>query len=180
MRLPRTPSQTVGPYLSLAMNWPDGPFVVPEGTPGALWIRGRVFDGAGQPASDALIETWQADPDGAFATDTDAKEFRGFGRSATDDGGNWAILSLKPGTIPGADGRPQAPHIDVAVFARGLLKHVITRIYFGDEAEANAADGVLDSVVPERRATLIAEEVDGGYQLDIRLQGPHETVFFDV
>lgn len=180
MSLPRTPSQTVGPYLSIAMRWADGPFVVPEGTPGAFWIRGRVLDGAGEPISDAVIETWQADPDGAFATDADAKGFRGFGRSATIDDGSWAILTLKPGGIPGARGRLQAPHIDVAVFARGLLKQAFTRIYFSDEAEANAADGVLKSVEPERRPTLIAEETDGGYRLDIRLQGPDETVFFDV
>lgn len=180
MRLQRTPSQTVGPYLSIAMHWADGPLVVPEGTPGAFWMRGRVLDGAGEPISDAVVETWQADPDGAFVAGTDAKGFRGFGRSLTVDEGNWAIHTLKPGRIPGVDGRPQAPHIDVAVFARGLLKQTFTRIYFSDEPVANASDGVLESVDPDRRTTLVAAETDGEYRLDIRLQGPHETVFFDV
>lgn len=180
MRLQRTPSQTVGPYLSIGMDWADGPLVVPEGTPGAFWMRGRVLDGTGEPISDAVVETWQADPDGAFVTGTDTKGFRGFGRSLTVDEGNWAIHTLKPGRIPGVDGRPQAPHIDVAVFARGLLKQTFTRIYFSDEPVANASDGVLESVDPDRRTTLVAAETDGEYRLDIRLQGPHETVFFDV
>lgn len=180
MRLQRTPSQTVGPYLSIAMHWADGPLVVPESAPGAFWMRGRVLDGAGEPISDAVVETWQADPDGAFVAGTDAKGFRGFGRSLTVDAGNWAIHTLKPGRIPGVDGRSQAPHIDVAVFARGLLKQTFTRIYFSDEPVANASDGVLESVDPDRRATLVAAETDGEYRLDIRLQGPHETVFFDV
>ena len=157
----RTPSQTVGPYLSIGLPWPDGPFVVPIGSPGAIWIRGVVTDGAGATVPDALIETWQADPDGRFAHPADggggSTTFRGFGRSATDERGEFGILTLKPGVVPGADGLPQAPHIDVSVFARGLLKRLVTRIYFGDEGNANAADPVLRSIVDERvRSTLIA------------------------
>jgi protocatechuate 3,4-dioxygenase alpha subunit len=180
LRPQRTPSQTVGPYLSIAMRWADGELVVPEETPGAFWIRGRVLDGADEPISDAVIETWQAGADGAFVMDADAQGFRGFGRCVTVDDGSWAIHTIKPGPVPGVDGRPQAPHIDVTVFARGLLKHAITRIYFSDEAGANASDDVLRHVEPERRPTLIAARAEGGYRLDIRLQGPDETVFFDV
>ena len=99
-----------------------------EGTPGAVWLRGRVFDGAGEPVPDALVESWQADPAGAFGG-----AFRGFGRSGTDEEGRWAILTLKPGPIT-----PQAPHVDLAVFARGLLHRVVTRLYFADEEQANA------------------------------------------
>ncbi|CAM3835704.1 protocatechuate 3,4-dioxygenase subunit alpha [Kibdelosporangium persicum] len=171
-----TPSQTVGPFLSIGLPWADGPTVVPEGTPGAIRIVGTVFDGAGQPVPDALIETWQADPDGHFDHPDDPsgplrKEFRAFGRCPTDDDGNYWILTLLPGAIPG-----QAPHIDVSVFARGLLHRVVTRIYFADDP----SDPVLSSVDPGRRRTLIAQPADDGYRFDIRLQGDNETVFFDV
>ena len=180
MTLPRTPSQTVGPFLSIAMRWTDGPFVVPQGSPGAFWIRGRVLDGAGEPISDAVVETWQAGPDGTFAAGLGADGFRGYGRSATDADGRWGILTVKPGRVPGADGRAHAPHVDAAIFARGLLKPAFTRIYFDDDAAANEVDAVLAGIEPERRGTLIARGSDGGYQLDIRLQGAGETVFFDV
>jgi protocatechuate 3,4-dioxygenase alpha subunit len=185
MNAPRTPSQTVGPYLSLGLPWPDGPFVVPEGTPGAIWIRGFVLDGAGEPVPDGLVETWQADPAGHFAHPADAEgggtSFRGFGRCPTDDSGAYALLTFKPGVVMGVGGRLQAPHIDVSVFARGLLKRVVTRLYFGDEAAANATDGVLRSIADDdRRATLIATRTADGYRFDIRLQGDGETVFFDV
>lgn len=174
-----TPSQTVGPYLSIGLPWEDGPTVVPEGTPGAVWIRGVVTDGAGAPVPDALIETWQADPDGRFDHPDDPRGakpgFRGFGRCPTDDDGRYGILTLLPGAVPG-----QAPHIDVSVFARGLLHRVVTRIYFPDNAEANAADPVLATVPEERRHTLVAEKTDDGYRFDVRLQGEGETVFFDV
>jgi protocatechuate 3,4-dioxygenase alpha subunit len=171
-----TPSQTVGPFLSIGLPWPDGPTVVPAGTPGAIRISGKVYDGVGEPVPDALIETWQADPDGHFDHPDDpngplSKEFRGFGRCPTDAGGEYWILTLPPGALPG-----QAPHIDVSVFARGLLHRVVTRIYFSDDP----ADPVLSSVDPERRHTLIATPVEDGYTFDIRLQGDGETVFFDV
>jgi protocatechuate 3,4-dioxygenase alpha subunit len=180
-----TPSQTVGPFFAIGLPWADGPFVVEEGTPGAIWLSGFVLDGAGDPVPDALIETWQADPDGRFNHFDDprgaAGDFRGFGRSAADDDGQWRILTLKPGPVPGPDGSTQAPHIDVSIFARGLLNRVVTRIYFADEAEANAADPVLAALDGEaERATLIAQPVEDGYRHDFRLQGAGETVFFAV
>lgn len=180
MSLPRTPSQTVGPYLAIALRWADGPFIVPDGTPGAFWLRGRLLDGAGEPVADGLIETWQPDADGRFPSGPDVAPFRGFGRSATDGDGRWAIHTVKPGRVVDADGRLAAPYLAVAVFARGLLKQAWTRMYFGDEAEANAADPVLALVAAERRHTLVAEPNADGYRLDIRLQGSDETVFFDV
>ena len=185
MRLARTPSQTVGPYFAIGLPWPDGPCVVPAGTPGAAWIRGRVLDGVGDPVTDSLVETWQADPDGRFDHPDDprgaVRGFRGFGRCLADDSGTYSILTLKPGRVPSPEGSLQAPHIDVSVFARGLLNRVVTRIYFPDEEAANAADPVLSAVDDAgRRATLVAERADGGYRFDVRLRGERETVFFDV
>jgi protocatechuate 3,4-dioxygenase alpha subunit len=171
-----TPSQTVGPFFAIVLPYADGPYVVPEDTEGAIWLRGRVFDGAGDAIPDAMVESWQADPEGRFDSD-----FRGFGRSGTDAEGKWAILTLKPGALPApatANGARQAPHIDLSVFARGLLHRVVTRLYFDDEAEANAADPVLAGLPDDARATLIAAREERGYRLDIHLQGPDETVFF--
>jgi protocatechuate 3,4-dioxygenase alpha subunit len=183
--LPPTPSQTVGPFMSMALNWDDGPDVVPEGTPGAVWIRGRLLDGAGDVVPDGMIETWQADPDGRFDHPDDPRGavsrpgFRAFGRSLTSMDGEFAIRTLKPGRVPDGAGGLQAPHLDVSVFARGLLDRQITRIYFGDEAEANADDTVLSSLADDdARATLVAAPVADGYRFDIVLQGDHETVFF--
>jgi protocatechuate 3,4-dioxygenase alpha subunit len=174
-----TPSQTVGPFLSLGLPWQDGPTVVAEGTEGAVWIQGTVTDGAGAVVPDALIETWQADPDGRFDHPDDPRGarpgFRGFGRCPTGDDGGYGILTLLPGALPG-----QAPHINVSVFARGLLHRVVTRIYFPDNPEANAADPVLAAVPEERRSTLVAAREGDGYRFDVRLQGESETVFFDV
>jgi protocatechuate 3,4-dioxygenase, alpha subunit len=179
-----TPSQTVGPFFALGLPWEDGPFVVPEGTAGAIRVRGRVFDGAGEPVSDALLETWQADPAGRFPHPDDprgpADGFRGFGRCPTGEGGAWEIVTLKPGPVPGVNGALQAPHLAVSVFARGLLDRVVTRIYFGDEPEANATDPVLALLDRDRRATLVAAPADGGYAIDIHLQGDRETAFFRV
>jgi protocatechuate 3,4-dioxygenase alpha subunit len=172
-----TPSQTVGPFLHIALDWPDGPFAVPEGRAGAVWLHGRLLDGAGEPVPDGLIETWQADTDGRF---DQADDFRGFGRSCTGTDGRWEILTLKPGPLPAGDGETEAPHVDVSVFARGLLHRLVTRIYFADEPEPNAADPTLATVDPVRRQTLIAQPDDRGYTLDIHLQGDDETVFFDV
>ncbi len=173
--LATTPSQTVGPYLHIGLTWNDGPYVVPEGTPGAVWLRGSVLDGAGEVITDALVETWQADPDGRFDHPDDPRGtsgWRGFGRSDTRDGG-YAIHTVLPGALPG-----QAPHIDVSVFARGLLHRVVTRVYFPEHEHAD--DPVLASVPPERRDTLIATRTDDGYRFDVRIQGDRETVFFDV
>ena len=185
-RLGTTPSATVGPYLAIGLTWADGPYAVAEGTPGAVWLRGRVFDGNGDVVPDALVETWQADPDGRFDhPDAPAGErrpgFRGLGRSHTvEPAGEYAVLTLKPGRVPDGEGGLQAPHVDVSVFARGLLDRVVTRIYFADEAEANAEDVVLRGLSEAQRRTLVAEKSEDGYRLDIHLQGDHETVFFAV
>ncbi len=194
MTLPLTPAQTVGPFLAIGLPWPDGPYVVPDGTPGAITISGRVLDGAGEPVPDALIETWQAGPDGRFAHPDDPRGgpapgatgpgFRGFGRCPTDPAGWYRISTLRPGPLPGPDGGTEAPHLDVSVFARGLLDRVVTRIYFPDEPAANAADPVLSALDPGRAATLVATAGPGGpagqFRFDIRLQGGRETVFFDL
>jgi protocatechuate 3,4-dioxygenase alpha subunit len=186
-----TPSQTVGPYFGMRLPFPGGPYVVPEGTPGAVTVFGRLLDGAGDPVPDGMVETWQADPAGRFAHPDDPRGpvpegdlgFRGFGRCATGHDGTWKIVTLKPGALPFGDGRAEAPHLDVSVFARGALDRSVTRVYFPDEAAANAADPVLNLVPEERRRTLVARAVAGEpglLRFDIRLQGDGETVFFDL
>lgn len=184
-----TPSQTVGPFLAIGLPWPDGSFVVPEQTPGAIVIAGRVLDGAAQPVPDALVETWQADPDSRFDHPDDPRGaathpgFRGFGRCPTDADGRYRIVTLRPAPLPCPAGGVEAPHLDVSVFARGLLDRVVTRIYFADEADANSGDPVLAAIADAgRRATLIAQPGvrPREFAFDIRLQGERETVFFDV
>lgn len=182
-RLETTPSQTIGPFFALpdGLPWSDGPEVVAAGTAGAITVRGRLLDGAGEPVPDGLIEIWQADAEGRFSHPHDPRggstSFRGFGRCATGpDGGFW-FRTVKPGPLPTPAGQTEAPHINVTVLARGLLHRVVTRIYFPDEQAANDADPVLSQVPPGRRATLIATENDG-LCFDIRLQGDNETVFF--
>ena len=183
-----TPSQTVGPFLAIGLPWRDGPFVVPEGTDGAITITGRVLDGAGDPVPDALGDTWQADPDGRFAHPDDprgaaGRGFRGFGRCPTGPDGSYRIVTLKPGALPSPGGGTEAPHLDVSVFARGLLDRVVTRVYFPDEGPANEADPVLASIGdPAWAATLVARPGPDPARLrfDIHLQGDQETVFFDV
>jgi protocatechuate 3,4-dioxygenase, alpha subunit len=186
MTLPETPSQTIGPFFAVGLPWPDGPDVVAEGTPGAIWIGGRVTDGAGDPVPDALVETWQADPAGRFAHPDDPRGsatagFRGFGRCATDPQGRWAVRTLKPGPLPTPDGAVEAPHLNVSVFARGLLKRLVTRIYFPDEPDANAADPLLASIAdPQVRARLVATPDGDRLRFDIRLQGDQETPFLAI
>jgi protocatechuate 3,4-dioxygenase, alpha subunit len=185
VRLPVTPSQTVGPFFAVALPWPDGPQVVPDGTREAFRLSGRLLDGAGDPVPDALVETWQADPDGRFAHPEDPRGsttsgFRGFGRCPTDGDGRFWVLTVKPGPVPGPGGVPQAPHLDVSIFARGLLRRLVTRVYFADEPAANAADPVLAGLPEAARSTLLAGPAAGGYHLDIHLQGEHGTVFFDL
>lgn len=170
-----TPSQTIGPFFAPALPWPEGPHVVPADHPGALWVRGRVIDGDGAPVPDALVESWQPDPAGRF---DHPDGFRGFGRCPTDEDGRWAIRTVKPGPVPQPGGGVQAPHLALSVFARGLLKRVITRVYFADEADANAADPVLAGLPEPARTTLVARQTGDGYAFDVRLQGEHETVFF--
>lgn len=185
LRLGVTPSATVGPYLAIGLTWADGVWAAAEGTPGGFWIRGRVTDGAGDVVPDALIETWQADPDGGFASPEDPRGaaaypgFRGHARAQTLTG-EFAVFTLKPGRVPDGDGGLQAPHLDVSIFARGLLDRVVTRIYFEDETEANAEDAVLRSLPEDRRDTLVATRTGDGYRFDVDLQGDRETVFFDV
>jgi protocatechuate 3,4-dioxygenase, alpha subunit len=188
-----TPSQTVGPFLSIGLPWPDGPDVVPPGTPHAIVIAGRVLDGAGEVVPDAIVETWQADPDARFDHPDDPRGraasatagFRGFGRCPTDEHGRYRIVTVRPGRLPCPDGGAEAPHLDVSVFARGILDRVVTRIYLADEGEANAADPVLTSISDlRRRDTLIAIAEPGSppgeFSFDIWLQGEHETLFFDL
>ena len=180
MSPPLTPAQTVGPFLSIGLAWPDGPDVVDPAAPGAIRIGGRLFDGQGEPVGDGMIETWQADPNGRFPEpQADGSTFRGFGRCLTDSSGAWEIVTLKPAPLPATGDGREAPHLDTSVFARGLLHRLVTRIYFADEDEANAADPVLAALPDEAaRATLLARPVDGGYRINIHLQGPLETVFF--
>ena len=189
-----TPSQTVGPFFAYGLvsngtyAWPDAfshDLVTPDASGERIRIVGNVTDGDGAAVPDAMLEIWQADAQGRFSDPQDARaaantSFKGFGRCGTTPEGGYAFDTIRPGAVPGPDGAPQAPHILMAVFARGMLLHVYTRIYFESEA-ANATDAVLAQVPAERRATLIApREADGAYRFDIRLQGDKETVFFEV
>ena len=185
---PLTPSQTAGPYLSIGMlDDFIGPSLVAEDDPRAIRIRGQVLDGAGDPVPDGMVEIWQANAAGRYAHPADTREdvpleegFGGFGRSGTADGGWFELVTVKPGPVPAPDGRPQAPHLVVGVFARGLLKRLVTRLYFPDEEEANAADPVLSGLEEDERATLVARHEDGALRFDIRLQGDGQTTFFAV
>jgi protocatechuate 3,4-dioxygenase alpha subunit len=186
-RLGVTPSQTVGPFFTIGLTWDDGNQVVPAGTPGEVWIRGVVYDGAGDPIPDAVIETWQANQDGRFPSADDPRGavesdgFRGLGRSGTDGDGRYQIRTVKPGPLPAPGGAIEAPHIDVTVLARGLLARLVTRIYFSDEQAANESDPVLAALPPNADArSLIAVAQEDGYRFDIHLQGEQETVFFVV
>src|SRR3954467_6883037 len=192
-----TPSQTVGPFFKYGLTpdgkygWKDaftGNLVTPDASGERIRVQGRVFDGDGAAVPDAMLEIWQADAQGHFSDPKDKRAlpnsaFRGFGRCGTDANGGYAVDTIRPGPVPHPDGKPQAPHILLAIFARGMLLQNYTRIYFDGEA-ANAADPVLALVPPERRGTLIAAREKGGggavYRFDIRLQGENETVFFDV
>ena len=196
MTLKQTPSQTVGPYFAYALaapqyNYPHAGLAAGELAdalvPGErIRIIGRVIDGAGKPVSDALIEIWQADAEGRYAHPADPRRangtFHGFGRfgTGTDPQQRFIFQTIKPGRVDAE----QAPHISVIVFMRGLLSHAYTRIYFSDEAEANHRDPVLSTVPGDRRRTLIAQREESTaatlYHFDIVMQGPDETVFFDV
>ncbi|HEX3290346.1 MAG TPA: protocatechuate 3,4-dioxygenase subunit alpha [Gaiella sp.] len=186
--LPITPAQTAGPYLRIGLlRNLIGSDVVDPADPRAVVIRGRLTDGAGDGVPDGMVEIWQADGAGRYRHPADDREeiafedgFRGFGRSGTEDDGRFSFVTVKPGGVPWPEGGLQAPHLVVSVFARGLLKHAVTRLYFPDEAEANAADPVLSRLTPEQRETLVAVPEDGGLRFDIRLQGPAHTTFFAV
>jgi protocatechuate 3,4-dioxygenase, alpha subunit len=172
-----TPSQTVGPFFAAALPYSDGPRVVPEWHPDAIRIHGVVSDGAGEPVPDALLEIWQAGPDGTVPVAKgglvrDEYDFAGFGRCPTDAMGHYCFSTLKPGG--------PAPHVAVTLFARGLLKQVTTRIYFPGEA-GNDTDPVMSGVPAGRRGTLVAvRDGDRSYRFDVHLQGHEETVFFAI
>ena len=201
-----THSQTVGPYIAYGLapqsrcqwspdrkvyDWKEtagANLVTPDATGERIRIEGRVTDGDGQPINDAMIEIWQADAQGRYASPADARarpntQFKGFGRSATDPDGAFAFDTIKPGAVPGPNGKNQAPHIVVAVYSRGMLRQVYTRIYFADDP-ANAADPILALVTADRRGTLLAHKQPGGgqpvYRFDVRVQGENETVFFEI
>jgi protocatechuate 3,4-dioxygenase, alpha subunit len=190
----RTPSQTVGPYLHLGLAPADYKFrevfsatLADPGMPGThIRIEGRILDGEGNVAPDAMVEIWQADHQGRYAHPADGRplasnSFRGFGRCTTDKG-SFAFATIKPGAVPGPNGTTQAPHINIGIFSRGLLKRLFTRIYFAGDP-ANTSDPILALVPADRRDTLIAKPdpaKPGLYRLDIRLQGAGETVFFDA
>ena len=195
MSAPQTPSQTAGPYFSMALAHDDAEQVVasPDVDGEHVLLTGRVLDGEGAPVEDGLVELWQADPAGRYRHPLDTRSepvptpgFSGFGRSRTGfETGRWLFRTVRPGPVPGPDGTTQAPHVNLVVQARGMLDPVWTRLYLPDEAEANAADPVLLAVPEDRRATLVAAATgtsDDGlptYTLDIRLQGEDETVFLD-
>lgn len=191
-----TPSQTVGPYFKYGLTpghdyeWNDAfsnDLVTPNVSGECIRIVGQVFDGDGVVIPDSMLEIWQADGQGRFADPQDVRAlpnsaFKGFGRCGADANGGYSFHTIKPGSVPGPGGKPQAPHILLAIFARGMTQQAVTRIYFEDEA-ANAADPVLALVPADRRSTLIArrEEGDGAiYRFDVHLQGDSETVFFDL
>lgn len=195
--LPETPSQTAGPYvhIGLALEAAGNPTrdqeiwnrMAKPGAPGEhIVLIGHVYDGNGHLVRDSFLEFWQANHEGVYDTAFDLeKPFNSFGRTATTfDAGEWTLHAIKPGVVKNAAGVPMAPHINVSLFARGINIHLQTRLYFEDEAQANAADPVLNLIEqPQRRETLVARrcEVEGrlAYRFDIRIQGEGETVFFD-
>jgi protocatechuate 3,4-dioxygenase, alpha subunit len=185
MTLPVTGSQTVGPYFRIGMAQLFREDLASEGVSGVrVTIHGRVLDGDGAPIPDATIEIWQADAQGKyFGTEfTEQTSFRGFARVPTNDRGEFRFITIKPGSVAGPSDSVQAPHLVVLVFMRGLLRHLVTRIYFADEA-ANQSDPILKLVPTERRHTLLAkpENADAAtFAWNVRLQGDDETVFFDV
>lgn len=187
----QTPSQTVGPYFSIGLIKGGENVLVNEQCQGQrIIVEGRVLDGNSEPVTDAMVEIWQADANGVYAHEADPRQakadphFYGFGRSETVDAGRFWFRTIRPGAVTAEDSVVYAPHINVMVFARGMLIHAITRIYFEDE-QANAGDPVLAQLPAARRETLIArreQAADGvvRYVMDIVLQGERETVFFDV
>ncbi|BCA29172.1 protocatechuate 3,4-dioxygenase subunit alpha [Metapseudomonas otitidis] len=195
--LPETPSQTAGPYvhIGLALEAAGNPTrdqeiwnrMAKPGAPGEhIVLIGHVYDGNGHLVRDSFLEFWQANHEGVYDTAFDLeKPFNSFGRTATTfDAGEWTLHTIKPGVVKNAAGVPMAPHINVSLFARGINIHLQTRLYFEDEAQANAADPVLNLIEqPQRRETLVARrcEVEGrlAYRFDICIQGEGETVFFD-
>ena len=199
--LKETPSQTAGPYVHIGLtpNFADirgvyetdpGSTMLTDDTRGdRIIISGRIIDGSGAVVNDALLELWQADADGSYSApmgpnSNSAPAFTGWGRQPTNAEGAFTFETIKPGPVPGPDGKPMAPHVNLWIVARGINIGLQTRLYFDDEVEANAKDFVLNKIMdPRRRQTLIARKEDGPvprYVLDIHLQGDKETVFFDM
>ena len=186
----QTPSQTVGPFYSIGLTDRAMNSLVTDNTPGQrIRIEGQVIDGDGKPVPDAMVEIWQANAAGLHNHPDDKQEkpldqsFTGWGRSGTEPAGFYFFDTIKPGPVPASEPSVQAPHINITVFARGMLVHAFTRIYFSDEP-ANAEDLILNSIDNARRHTVIANRREESgkpiYRFDIRLQGENETVFFDV
>jgi protocatechuate 3,4-dioxygenase, alpha subunit len=180
-KLTPTPGQTVGPFYGYALPFAKDRELLAPGSPGSIRLQGTVYDGAGHPIPDAILEIWQADGDGNVPHRTgslvrDGYTFTGFGRSAVGNTGVFTFTTVNPGpTEAGA-----APFIAVAVFARGLMNRLFTRVYLPEDEAALAKDPLLSSLEPDRRRTLIARrDPDGGLSWDIRLQGEGETVFLD-
>jgi protocatechuate 3,4-dioxygenase alpha subunit len=186
MSLRASTSQTIGPYLRIGLEWMQIEDLAPRGVAGERFsIRGRVVDADGKPVNDAAVEIWQANSHGRYASPEDKQDeplepaFRGYGRSLTDDQGAFRFSTIKPGRVPGPGSSMQAPHLNVTIFMRGLLKHLQTRMYFPDDP-ANASDPILALVPAERRPTLIARRIgEGVLEWNVILQGRDETVFFD-
>jgi protocatechuate 3,4-dioxygenase alpha subunit len=187
--LQATTSQTVGPFFKIGFQWLYRDNLADEGVSGErVTIQGRIFDGDGVPVPDAILEIWQANAHGKYAHPEDTQNkplepgFKGYGRVPVSAEGLFRLATIKPGPVPGPDGREQAPHLLVSVFMRGVLRRLVTRIYFPDEPR-NAADFILNLVEPARRPTLIAKKTAGGsgtLEWNVVLQGPDETVFFDL
>lgn len=187
----QTPAQTVGPFYAIGLTCRTMNVLASDSTQGQrIRIEGRVFDGDGKPIPDAMVEIWQANAYGRYNHPDDKQEkpldpsFTGWGRSGTDENCIYSFETIKPGPVPGPGNSVQAPHVNMAVFARGMLVHAFTRIYFNDEP-SNEFDPILKSVKNKaRRSTLIAARKDENgkpvYHFDIRLQGGNETVFFDM
>ena len=180
-----TASQTVGPFFRIGMESLYTSDLAPAASADQkIAFHGRVIDGDGKPVNDAILEIWQANAHGKYAHPDDAQDksatpdFKGFGRVSTDEDGAFRFATIKPGIVSGPRGMPQAPHLAVAVFMRGLLIHLVTRIYFPGDA-GHADDAVLKLVPAERRRTLIATKTADGFEWNVILQGENETVFFD-
>ncbi|NNE22260.1 MAG: protocatechuate 3,4-dioxygenase subunit alpha [Rhizobiales bacterium] len=184
-----TPSQTVGPFFALGLTaeqyeYPHssiaGPDLTTPDTEGTrITVTGQVFDGNGEPVTDAMIELWQADAAGRYPGQGSNTGFKSFGRAGTgsDDTASFSFQTIRPGSI----GDNHAAHINVALFMRGTLNHLFTRIYFPEDTPDHTRDPVLLAVPPDRRATLIASlEAANVYRFDIHMQGAQETVFFDI
>lgn len=189
MSLRATTSQTVGPYFKIGLQWLNRDSLAGEDVSGErVIITGRVLDGDGVPVPDAILESWQANAHGKYDHPEDTQDkplesaFKGYGRIPADKQGAFRLATIKPGPVPGPNGKEQAPHLVISVFMRGLLKRLTTRMYFPDDAR-NASDPILNLVEPVRRSSLIAKKASGGpgmLEWNVVLQGPDETVFFDL